>query len=361
MRNPFTPTFGIVPTHLAGRDLILDQMGDAFDNGLGDPNLSTILIGPRGCGKTALLACIADEAQRRGWVSVTVAAAPGMLDDILQRTLEAASEFLYPDEKRRLTGINVAQMLGLEWSLEPREGANWRTRMTAVLEKLGEQDIGLLVNVDEVNVAVDEMVQLASTYQLFIGEGRKIALVMAGLPANTTDLVEDERISFLRRSRQRHLGLIPDMAVREALRNTVQEGGKEIDEHALARMVDASGGFAYMIQLVGYCTWGASGTGEKITPDHAEVGIAQAQEEFRTGVLETTVREMSAGDRLFASCMLADEGGSTLTDVARRMGKGTNYASTYKKRLMKQGAIYERVGGSFGFAIPGPREYLGSL
>lgn len=80
-KNPFTPTFGIVPAHLAGRRGVLKDMRQAFENGLGDPNLSTILIGARGTGKTALLSCIADEAQQRGWIVVNVAAGKGMLED----------------------------------------------------------------------------------------------------------------------------------------------------------------------------------------------------------------------------------------------------------------------------------------
>ena len=46
--NPFTPTFGKVPSVAAGRDEILADMQYAFENGSGDPILSTILIGPRG-------------------------------------------------------------------------------------------------------------------------------------------------------------------------------------------------------------------------------------------------------------------------------------------------------------------------
>ena len=41
-KNPFTPTFGRVPELLAGRRGIVEEMAEAFDNGPGDPNLSTI-------------------------------------------------------------------------------------------------------------------------------------------------------------------------------------------------------------------------------------------------------------------------------------------------------------------------------
>ena len=51
IRNPFTPTFGMVPPFMAGRGKLLDEMSRAFEDGLGNPNLSTIIIGARVQGK----------------------------------------------------------------------------------------------------------------------------------------------------------------------------------------------------------------------------------------------------------------------------------------------------------------------
>ena len=66
IRNPFTPSFGQIPLYMAGRDLVIDEIMRAFENGVGDPNLSTILIGARGSGKTALMSLLAHEAQGFG-------------------------------------------------------------------------------------------------------------------------------------------------------------------------------------------------------------------------------------------------------------------------------------------------------
>lgn len=361
IRNPFTPTFGMVPPFMAGRDRLLDQMAEAFEDGMGNPNLSTILVGARGTGKTALLSCIADEAQSRGWIAVNTVAAPGMLEDIVQQTGKSAAHIIEPKQDRRLSGIGLGQLLNLEWVFEDGAAANWRSRMDALIDKLAQHDVGLLITVDEVRVEVEEMIQLVSTYQLFVREGKKVSLVMAGLPMNVTDLVDDERITFLRRARQQHLGRISDPEIRRAFRKTVENAGKTIADNALDLTVAASGGFAYMMQLVGYFTWAESDTSKEITEQHAKAGIAQAQDDFRRGVLEATYREMSEGDRAFALAMLPDDHGSKLSDVAKRMGKRTNYASTYKTRLLKQGVIEEQTGNTFDFAIPFLREYLSEM
>jgi len=357
-RNPFTPTFGIVPTYLAGRDALLDNMAAAFEDGVGNPDLCTFLIGPRGSGKTALLSCIGNEAREQGWVVVDSVAEKGMLEDILQHFDSEASRFLPPEPARRLSGMSIGEVVGLEWETADKAPTNWRMSMEARLKEVTKGGSGLLITVDEVRVDVDEMIQLASTYQLLVRQGLNVALVMAGLPSNVTELVEDRRVSFLRRARQRQLGILADYEVERAFRKTLEIAGATIDAEALDVAVAASQGFPYMIQLVGYFMWAESDGTLVISGDDARLGAHAAMKDFTTGILERTWGEMSNGDRAFARAMLPDTQGSTLTQVAQRMGKTTSYASTYKRRLMRQGVIGNRPNGTFDFDIPLMRSFL---
>ncbi|MBQ9001314.1 MAG: ATP-binding protein [Eggerthellaceae bacterium] len=357
-RNPFTPSFGIVPDYLAGRDRVLAEMARAFENGLGDPNLATVIVGPRGSGKTALLACIGDSARDAGWLVVDTIAASGMLEDILQQSAAEASGLVEPKPEKRLTGITVGQLIGFEWAVEDAGQANWRTRMSALLDVLGEHDVGLLITVDEIDPAVDELVQLASIYQLFVRERRNVALVMAGLPKNATDLVDDDRVTFLRRARKRFLNRIADADARRAFRQSFEATGKEIADDLLEKLVDAADGFPYMMQLVGFNVWAESFGKTTVTSEHVERGLTAAREEFTENVLKSTVRDMSKGDLAFARAMVDCGEACTISEVARRMGKGANYASTYKARLLKQGVLTEHDDKTFSFAIPLFREYL---
>ena len=357
MRNPFTPTFGKVPPNMAGRQDILDAMGQAFEDGPGNPNLSSIIVGPRGSGKTALLACIASEALERGWVSARVSALPGMLEDILERAREAATEFLEPGPGVHVKGVGIPQVIEVEFTRADAGAGNWRTRMNRLLDALSEHDVGLLITVDEVRTDLDEMVQLAATYQHFVQEDRKVALVMAGLPHQVAELVDDKSVSFLRRARLRRLGRVRDADVEIALRKTVLDAGGDIGDDALLACVDAAGGFPYMMQLVGFWAWDSSTDG-RITAEAAQRGIRLARQEIKEGVFDATYRELSNGDLRFLKAMLPDSRGSTLPDISVRMGVKSNYSTKYKARLLNRGVIGERPDGTLDFDLPGFREYL---
>ena len=358
MSNPFTPTFGIVPHFLAGRQQVLTDMQKAFSNWPGDPNRSSILIGPRGSGKTALLSCIGDEARKEGWIVADTVAESGMLEDIFQRSLSVAAEHISPKEKTHLTGVSIGQLLGLTWTSENSGEGNWRSRMSELLMQLNNREIGLLITVDEVRADVPEMIRLASVYQLLQRDNFRIALVMAGLPFQVNQLISNESVSFLRRARQHNLKSIADSDIRFAFRKTVESAGKTISEDALEKAVAASGGYPYMMQLVGYFIWEECEEHTNIETIHAERGIQRAQEDLRYGVLDSTWRELSKGDKRFLLAMLEDERYSTLADIARRIGKTSGYASTYKNRLILAGVIEEQAGSSFAIVIPSFREYV---
>ena len=49
---------------------------------------------------------------------------------------------------------------------------------------------------------------------------------------------------------------------------------------------------------------------------------------------------------------------SRISEIAKRMGVASNYASQYKRRLLEDGVIGERGRGLVGFDIPAFREFL---
>ncbi len=356
MRNPFTPAFGTVPFVLAGREDLLRNMRTAFSDGPGNPNLSTILIGARGTGKTVCMSCIGDEALESGWLTVRTSAKTGMLEDIYEQTVRVSKGFLQPNAAQ-VTSVSIGPVSAAWAAPEHREG-NWRSRMSDVLDALADRDVGLLITVDEVRASVPEMVELASVFQLFVVERRRVSLVMAGLPYHVHQLLNDESVSFLRRSMQHQLGRISATDVRHALGITFDQAGKPIDEGALDLCTTATEGFAYMLQLVGYHTWNEA-RGSSVLSEDAKRGIQLAHRDMEEHIFRATYRELSDMDIAFLEAMLDDPHESRLAHISSRMGVKSNYATKYKSRLLAQGVIGERGRSNvLGFDIPGFRDFL---
>jgi hypothetical protein len=202
------------------------------------------------------------------------------------------------------------------------------------------------------------MVQLASVYQLLVMDGRRIALVMAGLPHNIEKAKSNKRISFVRRAQQRQLTRVEDYEVRRAMRKTIELGGRTICDNALDIAVEAAGGFPFMIQLVGYRTWEESPENAEITEADAREGAEMAKQEMRSYVLESTYRELSDGDIAFLMAMAEDEDASSLKDIAARLGKPSGHVGTYKERLLRAGVIGEPDRNAVEFELPGFKEFL---
>lgn len=357
-KNPFTPTFGRVPELLAGRREIIEEMAEAFDNGPGDPNLSTIYTGARGTGKTALLLYLSRIAAAHGWIAVNVTAIPGMLEDIIERTVDAASQFIDPAASAHLRALSIGQLIGVEWERAEAPRGNWRTRMGQMLDALDAQGVGVLITVDEVQPDLDEMIQLAAVYQHFVGEERRVALLLAGLPGKVSALLRNESVSFLRRANRHRLGNLSTADAAEGIRLTVEEAGRTIDPQAVALAADESRGFPYLMQLAGYHSWAQHPDRPEVSLADVQAGSALAHRDFTERILEATYYDLSPKDLLFLRAMLLDPEESRLTDIASRLGEASNYTSTYKRRLIEQGVIGERGPSYVAFELPGFRDYL---
>lgn len=86
---------------------------DAYKTNSG-PELSSILAGPRGMGKTALLSYVSKQALEYGWISANVNCSKEMLKDIIIQLKESAAEYLESIDRKRLKGISIGQIFSIE-------------------------------------------------------------------------------------------------------------------------------------------------------------------------------------------------------------------------------------------------------
>ena len=357
--NPFTPTFGSIPLQLAGRRNLIDDVIGGLQNGPGDPNRATIYVGARGSGKTVLLATIAEEALKLGWISVNVNTEWNMLEEILIQIKDNASEHLSPESVAYITSITIGGTGITRNKKENTQRITWRSELTSIIKQLNEKSIGLLITVDELNVKIEQLRTLITTFQHFVRERRDVALIMAGLPAKVTDLLRDDSISFLRRAFQHHLMPIDENEVQYTIKKTINIAGREIESKALIMAAESTNGFPFMIQLIGYHIWRQNPENKSISIKDTQDGISFAHKDLEKMIYDSTYRDLSEKDIQFLMAMLEDKDYSKISDIALRMNVTPKYAGEYRRRLIEYGIIGSRGHGKIAFELPMFREYIG--
>lgn len=360
MRNPFKPTAGATPPLLVGRDGELAEFEESLEDGPGAPARLTIFTGARGVGKTVMLTEVGDLATRHGWIVVSETATAGLVDRLTRAVARQLTEFdPNPRTGRALTGITLPGGAGLQLSdpAEP-EPEDLRRACGTLLDAIEPHGTGLLITVDEVHRrARTELRALAVTYQHLVREDRNVALVMAGLPVAVSDLLSDDVLTFLRRASPVVLEDVPLVDVEASFAETVLEHGRTITPRAMAQAAAATGGYPFMIQLVGYHVW-RKAAGDLIDETAVAQGVPAARKRLGSTVHETSMADLSEVDRTFLVAMAQDLHLSQMADLAQRLGVSLKYASVYRARLIAAGVIEPAGRGQVRFAIPYFGEFL---
>ncbi len=166
-----------------------------------------------------------------------------------------------------------------------------------------------------------ELSELAAVVQHLVREGLPIGLVMAGLPKAVEDLLGEGVSTFLRRAGRYDLHGTSIPEVREAFKETFQDSGVEIDDERLDLLAEATGGYPFLIQLVGYHVWSqANRAGGVVTADALEAGLAKARRRMGATVLRSAYRVLSTVDQSYLLAMAEDDGPSSTAKIAERLG-----------------------------------------
>jgi hypothetical protein len=266
-----------------------------------------------------------------------------------------------PPAKARITGIRGPSGVGLELARPPVRQLELREQIEVYLDAVAPRGSGLLVTLDEVHGGRPEDLRtFAVLTQHLIRDDRQFAVAMAGLGSAVSDLLNDRVLTFLRRADRHELSSLAIDDVEDALYATMTENGRTIDEAACRRAAEATGGYPFMVQIVGHQVW-RSTRAEHLTMQSVERGLAAARERLRTLVHEPAINDLSDQDRAFIAAMAADDGDSRVADIAQRMGKGPQYVNTYRSRLIASGVVESPSRGRLRFAVPHLRDTIRAM
>jgi len=232
--------------------------------------------------------------------------------------------------------------------------------MQDIITEVNSQGIGVLFTIDEADPTCEEFREFIGIYQSFVQQDMDVALIVGGLPGKVSSLLVDENMSFIRRALRRPFGPIPQIEVEQALLDTVEGNGRKIGPEALMMRADATEGYAYAIQLVGYYLWWNTPPERNFEPEDAKLAIKLSLHEMERSVFVPTLLDLRQREEDYLYAMAQDAGYSSTSEVAKRMGISMTNASNLRRRLIEQGIIKDIRMGVVDFDTPLLKNYLRS-
>lgn len=356
--NPFRPSFGITPQVPAGRENTIMQVDLALREGPGSPFRFTLISGARGSGKTVLLNMLENTAAAADWHVVRVPASAEMLHELKEYALPNLLQELDPrPTERRFTGGTVASVGGFNSEVKDKYPA--ATSLRGLLKQAArfaaDQGSGLFLTLDELqSTKLADLHQLSDSIQDCVRDELPIALSVAGLPAEISDLLQHPGTTFLRRAIPISTTELAESDVHRILQETAQLGAKTFSAAALNSATSAIRGYAFLTQLLGSIAFSLSAAPE-IQQQDIEKSLPLVEERIGLQVHQPALKLLPEREWEYLQAMQAH---SKTGEIAQAMGIPANQQSTYQRRLKDRGLIHSPTHGQVDYALPYLREYI---
>ena len=145
-----------------------------------------------------------------------------------------------------------------------------------------------------------------------------------------------------------------------SLEETIETSGMELQPGIAGQLAEATQGYPFMIQLVGYYAWQLARRAHTaiIGEEEAERGIATARERFCAMVIEPALQRIPPTCIAYLLSMASLGQTSSTSMVADALNKTPQQVSSVRSRLLRESIIEAPSYGKVSFAIPYMRDYL---
>ncbi|KRL83153.1 hypothetical protein FC36_GL000716 [Ligilactobacillus equi DSM 15833 = JCM 10991] len=358
MKNPFSPSFGSVPDNFIDRQLLAQETIRKIQEG--DKLYQTSLIyGQRGSGKTALMTEIAKAlSQHADWLVVNLILESDLILSILsqlQNQINQKKLTAKLDLKVSFLGLELGTSLSAE-----KHSLDYQAILFNLLRDLKKQGVQVLITIDEIK-ATPELRKFISYYQLMIREDLAVALMMAGLPKNVSELQNDDVLTFLLRANRIVLNPLDLMIIKDSYQMLFKQGSYKLELKPALYMAKQTAGFAYAFQLLGYLLWDHLETSTETTLTIATVDAVL--EEFHQilyrNVYLRIYGSLTVKEKEYLQAM-AQIGGDKIKNaqIGAVLQKPANYLSVYRRKLIDSQIIVATDYGYVSFLLPAFGNYL---
>ena len=257
--NPFRPDFGDTPPYLAGREDVQSLFRENItEMSNGQSGRTTVLYGPRGMGKTALLGWFKDEVEKSEAKKNSIRVV-WVTPNELNSPLDLCNSLLPPPSwiKERLGKLKKANA-GIELQGVKATAAIELTESMArgfaqtLIERNKKRPLILLMD-EAHNMNSVLCNDLLNVYQK-VRKEMPFMLVLAGTPG-LHNFLSGVKATFVERSRMIGLGRLDEQSSADAVSKPLAEQGIQITEDALSLIVEDSQCYPYFLQEWGSSLW----------------------------------------------------------------------------------------------------------
>lgn len=362
--NPFRPGMGRIPPDFGGREPALRHAKVVIDRlAAGVAPGAVLYRGVRGVGKTALLAYVRQQAERRGVVALHLEA------DRSDDELRAARETLLRDVAPLVRDADAATSARLA-AIDPSPGVGPRLRKVGGPEATFETLIhdlallasasgrGVLLTVDEVHEAGDRLLgPLLRAFHRAAQDDRPLGVLLSGLPTAAENLF-DEGQTYTERLDRIDLGLLDRDGTAEAIRTPFARHDADVDELVIDAVQDASGGYPWFVQLWGEALWDAAQRAERIElPDARAAG--EVVHTRTSAFYADRWRRVPTGRATHLVVSLAEHGGDTaVADLLSDLDLTHQAIAPARRALLDLGLVWVPTRGRLAFTVPGFERWI---
>ncbi|RKM54278.1 ATP-binding protein [Butyrivibrio sp. X503] len=340
MQNPFSISFGTLPTQYISRLTQANQILDTFRADK-PANHVYMLTGIRGSGKTVMMTDISEKLRKeKDWIVVEISPERDMLEG-LAAALYAIPELYALFVKAKLDFSALGLGVSIENSAPITDIEVAVNRMLEHITKAGKK---LLVTVDEVTNNPNVKV-FSAAIQIYLRRGYNVFLIMTGLYDNLYDLQNEKTLTFLYRAPKIIMDPLNYTAIVSHYKKTF-----DIDNSKAEYMAKLTKGYSFAFQVLGYLMW------ESKNKDIDEL-LPQYDQYLDEYIYDKIWSEMSETDKKVVA-YIATSGETNVGKIRKHLDMTTPQFSVYRDRLKRKGVISTAQYGYISLLLPRFDEYV---
>ena len=340
-KNPYTLSFGKMPTQYISRNMIIDSIIDEIDSEQPDEQAFK-LTGIRGTGKTVTLTDLERRLKdREDWIVLGIRPDTDIISDIianLYSQVPTVASFIDVELNLQAFGI------GLNLS-KTKPTASLDYALKTILKELKKQNKRLLITIDEAR-RTKGMTDFIQAFQLMIREELPIFLVIAGLYEDIESIENTDGLTFFLRATKYEMTPLNVTYIRDNYKDTLGISFEEAE-----KMAYITKGYAFAYQVLGKYMWDSK---EKTLTDSV---LRSFDDVLAEKVYKKIWSELTPNDKWFLQFIVKKDNmpASELLEITK---KSHSQWSIPRARLKEKGIINVENRGIISIRLPRFKEFV---